>query len=332
MKALDEILDLAIESPESLPEVMMYCRVAGVRLGNEPLQRWSAQELAGYLSPSETPQYRFVRGSLRGNFGRYFEPPMPDAIPATVLGPELRQLLEIVPLSASVGVLSQMQDDGSVFFPVPLQRDILSLINQQFGTAGRFHDLWVQVPPGSIRHVLMEIRQRAVTVLSELIAVSSVVNNANDEMTTLDQSGEITQAINQILNVGTVGTLVYRSAGVSVDNSIHTIQQINVGDWDSLDSYLERQLVRVEERVKLQELLQSESEPSSADESGRDIQEWVERVSDRLSDGAAEVLKESTKKTMTNVLTAAIKSYAPTVGRWAWVAVLDISQRLTSGS
>lgn len=331
MKTLEEILDLAIESPDSLPEAMMYCRVAGVRLGNEPLQRWAGQELVGYPSLEETPQYRLVRGSLRGNFGRYFEPPMPDAIPATVLAPQLRQLLEIVPLSASVGVLSQMQDDGSIFFPVPLQRDILSLINQQFGTAGRFHDLWVQIPPGSIGRVLMEIRQRAVSVLSELITVSSIVNS-NDKMSSEELRGEIAQATNQILNVGAVGTLIYRSAGVSVDNSNHTIQQIKVGDWGSLDSYLERQRVPPEQRIKLQGLLQPNLDDPEADESGRDIQEWIEQVSDQLSDGAAEVLKDSTKKAMTDILTGAIKSYAPTVGRWAWVAALDISQRLMSGS
>lgn len=64
MKTIPEILDLALESIDNLPDAIMRCKVLADGLGHQGFQEWVNLELYGYPDLKLVPEYRRVRGRV----------------------------------------------------------------------------------------------------------------------------------------------------------------------------------------------------------------------------------------------------------------------------
>ena len=64
---LDDIINLAIDGKQPLPDILRKCLLLGHELKNERLKAWANQELNGY-NGRDVPEYRIIPAPAKGNF------------------------------------------------------------------------------------------------------------------------------------------------------------------------------------------------------------------------------------------------------------------------
>jgi|ERR1035438_916071 hypothetical protein len=82
---LDDIINLAIDGKQPLADILRRCLLLGHELKNERLKTWANQELNGYSSSNEIPNYRVVHAIAKGHFMGAFNAqlknyPLPSAM------------------------------------------------------------------------------------------------------------------------------------------------------------------------------------------------------------------------------------------------------------
>jgi len=70
---LDDIIKLATDGKQPLPDILRKCLILGHELKNETLKTWANQELNGYPSAENLPEYRIAQAEARGNFTGPFQ-------------------------------------------------------------------------------------------------------------------------------------------------------------------------------------------------------------------------------------------------------------------
>jgi hypothetical protein len=70
MSLLREIQEAAIDAKLPLATLLRKCKVLGARLGNGDFKEWVENELNGYTSTDDLPEYRvlLVNSSRRGQY------------------------------------------------------------------------------------------------------------------------------------------------------------------------------------------------------------------------------------------------------------------------
>jgi len=65
---LDQIIQLAEDSKQPVPDLLRKCLRLGHELKNERLKTWATLELNGYASGRDVPNYRILSANAYGNF------------------------------------------------------------------------------------------------------------------------------------------------------------------------------------------------------------------------------------------------------------------------
>jgi len=118
---LDDIINLAIDGKQPLPDILRKCLLLGHELKNQRLKEWANQELNGYTS-RDIPEYRIEQGPAYGDFvGPFYEQWQKHIIPPAVLEKEHREWAETLYLSAAVSSYAELTagSSGVLRFPWP---------------------------------------------------------------------------------------------------------------------------------------------------------------------------------------------------------------------
>src|SRR5260221_10456243 len=100
---LDDIINLAIEGKQPLPDILRKCLLLAHELKNDQLKTWANQELNGYEFGKDVPEYRIVPAPAKGNFiGPLYAQYNSHLIPSLVLEERHREFAEKVYLLQSV--------------------------------------------------------------------------------------------------------------------------------------------------------------------------------------------------------------------------------------
>ncbi len=310
MKAISEILDLAIESPDNLPTAMLHTKVLADRLQNPRLSEWVNKELNGYPDYADVPQYRRIRGRLRGVFEKYWVTTVTDDVPIQTLGRDLYDLVSQIILPQSVNAIARFQDDGTVGFSVGMEDELLNLINSHFGNQGRFHRVFNVCHAGSIAIVLADIQQILVTTLSELGQVLPIDAEISD--VTPAQTLAVDDVATR-LAIHAHGDVYFNSTVNSISQSQIDNRQINIGDWKKFQEFLSQQGVTPDLQDKGKAVL-DEIEAGHGDEDKKtQLKEWIQETAAEMSSGVGDALKDETKKEATKLIIEKVKEYAPSV-------------------
>jgi len=76
---LDDIINLAVDGKQPLPDILRKCLLLGHELKNDLLKAWANQELNGYKSGKDIPEYRIIPSQARGSFIGPFQSQSPRA-------------------------------------------------------------------------------------------------------------------------------------------------------------------------------------------------------------------------------------------------------------
>src|SRR5215211_4229937 len=317
MKSIPEIIDLAVASTDNLPTAMLRSKVLADELRYEPFKAWVDSELNGYPSKAQTPEYRRIRGHLRGQFQRYLEHVGKEDVPRQTLGPDVAPLAETIFLHQGVGILANLPDDGTVYFPLEVEKELLQLINLHFGFRGRFTSLQLDCPPGALRPVVVTIQHKLVSLLSEinqLFPTQETIEPVNPE-----QAAELDRKVGHYLTIQHAQTVVVALAGVQIDQLNNVLQQIQVHNWPDLDEFLSKQNVPEDKRQAVKEILDKVEEGDQSQETQQELKQWLGDTAGNMASGMGDIAKETTKKVVSDTLLEGLKRYAPEIAKWGWV-------------
>jgi AbiTii len=118
---LDEIINAAVDSKQPLPDILRKCLLLGHELKNERLKQWANQELNGYSSGTEVPEYRIIEAEAKGNFSGPFHSSLRNwSVPSLALDEKHRDFGERLYLTQAVSAFQDLVGDpkcSAIEFP-----------------------------------------------------------------------------------------------------------------------------------------------------------------------------------------------------------------------
>jgi AbiTii-like protein len=265
---LDDIISLAVDGKQPLPDILRKCLLLGHQLKNETLKDWANQELNGYPSTKLIPEYRIVQAEARGNFtGRFGSGARNWPIPSVALNKEHRDFGEVVYLTQAVSAYQDVanHEQDNITFPWPSN---LALIYQTRFFQGRYVlvSAWQEISKSTIVELLDSIRNRTLNMALQL----------KDELGTsyADLSKVHVSEASKIQNIifqNTGGNTTVAFGHATVDASTHTQNIVAAGDKQALESVLSNAGLERADLEKLDEVIQADG----GKKIGAKVKSWI---------------------------------------------------------
>lgn len=167
---LDEIVNEALDETRSLSQLLRKCLVLANQLKNEQLKAWANQELEGYKTSQDVPDYRVVNAPAAGNFSGYGGAAMNNfPIPPGVLKLEHRSRAQKVKLMQSVSAYEEAvrkNTTGVVYFAWP--GDLVLYYQERLMESYNLVSANQHIPISSVVEILNAVRNRTLKLTLEI--------------------------------------------------------------------------------------------------------------------------------------------------------------------
>jgi hypothetical protein len=109
MSLLREIKNAAIESNTDLVTLLRKCKVLAARLGSQEFGMWVENELSGYKSEDNLPEYRVFHVNSRGHFLGAFGSELRNAdIPLMTIPEDYQEMMSKANMMQSVASIETL--------------------------------------------------------------------------------------------------------------------------------------------------------------------------------------------------------------------------------
>ena len=169
MSLLREIQDAAIDSKTDLASLLRQCKVLATRLGSAEFRAWVDNELSGYKSVDDLPEYRILHVFSKGHFGdgyKYF--PHID-IPLGYIPEGAREGLArscIMESIASIEALAEKPPTG--LLKELWNPDFVASVGKNIYRDMMCTEAWKVIPQTALIAILDEIRNRILNFVLEI--------------------------------------------------------------------------------------------------------------------------------------------------------------------
>jgi AbiTii len=283
---IEDIRDKAVSSKTPLEDVLRHCMVLAAKLKHEPLKQWTHNELNGYASSADVPDYRVVWPQLRtkpiDNFERGGEP-----ISTRGMSPELARLVRSIQLRQGVAELEAWQKQGGRKIAVPEElRDHADSVSISWRVLEAYRD--VDAP--MLHGVLSSIRNRVLEFVLSLEEASSQIEEAAPgtkpvRLSELDERfGVIIMGNSNVVTIAGNSALVQKIERQVVRNDLGSLKAFLV-DQGATDANI-KQLGEVIETAKPEDL----DKPRSA------LSKWVNTTAKSIASGSKTVAMAAAKE------------------------------------
>jgi hypothetical protein len=291
---LDDIINLAVDGKQPLPDILRKCLLLGHELKNERLKEWANQELSGYQSKEDTPEYRHLPGIAKGHFfGAYGGELKNYPIPPAALEEKHRHWAREVYLpqgvSAYEGIIAS-SDNTTMTFPWP--GDMVLYYQQKLLDGYGLISAGLDVSKSAFIEALDTVRNRT---LNMALQIKDELGTSYDDLRRIQSSDAAKIQSIVFNNIGGNSNVAF---GGSVDASGQTI--ITVGDRKGLDAALSRAGLDKEDLDGLTGAIKADGPKP-----GNKVGEWVKEKSSKVLAGGVKV----GTKIGSEILTAWIKQH-----------------------
>jgi hypothetical protein len=280
---LDDIIDLATDGRQPISTLLRKCLVLAHQLKNERLRMWANEELNGYNSIGDLPEYRTLPAAATGLFVGPGWARFQQGIPSAVLDKEHRKFAEIVYVAQPVGTLEDTLKSGSDSnLSFPWSANLVAYYQDKLQSGWQLFSAHQTVPKSVIAGIVDTLRTR---VLNMALEIQSDVGEKDEDLKgiTPEESKKVDQTI--VNNI--FGGNVYVSTGQST-MSATTVQQQQqnfvAGDWEHLAKVL-RGLGMSE--AELNEL--SMAVNGDGKTMGAKVKDWIEKTAPKVLSGGVKV-------------------------------------------
>jgi hypothetical protein len=274
MNLLDEIINIAIDTKQSLPVLLRKCLLLAYELKNERLKSWANQELNGYDPKQELPDYRIMHIGTYANFTGPFGASMRNwPIPPAVLEEPHRDFARKVELRQAISCYeaSVQSRDGSMTYTWP--GDLCLYYQDKLVDGYVLVSAWQTVPSSAISGMIDTIRNRTLNMALE---VKAELGNRADGMSMTNTDAEkISQSITHNIFNGPA----YFASGTSQVQITNTGNEtfITQGNRDALDGLLLKSGLSDPDVQELSTAMQRDGKRV-----GSSVTAWIARVSPKL--------------------------------------------------
>jgi AbiTii len=169
---LDDIIRLAEDGKQPIADILRKCLRLGHELKNEHLKVWATQELNGYDTGRDVPEYRKMPAEAYGNFvGPFHAQYHSHIIPPAVMLPENREFAEQVYLTGAVSAYSAAAHDeeGTAVLSFPWPANMIGYYSDKLLKGGFIcHSAWQQIPTSAVVGMLDTIRNLTLKMALEI--------------------------------------------------------------------------------------------------------------------------------------------------------------------
>jgi len=163
---------VADEESHPISSCLLQAKILASKLRGRKFRQWVDQELDGYSSPEDIPDYRWISPPLYGDFAGHFGSQMRNVRLSTDgLPSEIRLKVETIRLPQNVGTLEGMLSSPTDYFERQWEISLVELLRRSSGV--RIDGMILNsatscIPKSSIRGLLHSIRKRLLDFLIEL--------------------------------------------------------------------------------------------------------------------------------------------------------------------
>lgn len=187
MSLLSDIQDAVIDSNTNLATLLRKCKVLATRLGNDDFKNWVENELNGYKSNEELPEYRILDVNSKGHFsdksGSIFKN---LDILINNFPEENRQIMSTCYLTHHIATLeSLVRDSKNGIVQEPWDPGIVSVSSQIFYQNMSCIQAWKIIPVSNLVGLLDEVRNKILTFV-----LKSEFENTNDNSLQINSNQE----------------------------------------------------------------------------------------------------------------------------------------------
>jgi len=290
---LDDIIRLAQDDQQSLPNLLRRCLTLASELKNDQLKKWANQELDGYQDAfDQVPAYRKVHAVAYGAFAGQFQAWAGKhiIIPA-VMEKEHRYRAETVHLIQSVSSLDNLlkTDTTKGVIAAHWPPNMIAYYSEKLWDGWVCHDAWQEIPKNTLVEVLDSVRN--VTLRMALDIRSELGTSADDLSQIKPREADKIQSI-------VINNLGGNVALGDLDASGSTV--IIAGDRKALDDALSQAGLSKVDLDSLTGALQTDGATP-----GNKVAEWVKEKGSKVLVGGIKV----GTKIGSEILTAWIKQH-----------------------
>lgn len=281
MDLLDEIINIAIDTKQSLPVLLRKCLLLAYQLKNDRLKSWANQELNGYDTGQDLPDYRVMHVGAHANFNGAFSAGMRNwPIPPAVLEERHRGFARRVELRQAISCYeaANKSNDGSMRYPWP--GDLCLYYQDKLLDGYALVSAWQSVPASAISGMVDTIRNRTLNMALELKSDTPNTNNIDNDAK--EGADKVSQAVTHNIFNGPA----YFASGESQLNVVtsgqHTV--IATGSRDDLDRVLLKSGLSQPDVQELEAAIQKDGRSI-----GSSVQSWIAKVAPKLLAGGVKV-------------------------------------------
>ena len=291
---LKEIRDATVDANVPIANVLRKCAVLGDQLNNGELRDWALQELQGYKSEDEVPEYRKIGALLRGNLvgpqqSGYKNMP----IPAMCLPEQLRDRADISVLAEGVAGLERLlEGEGDTLtFTWPGDWIARAQHKGQIMQGYVLYAAWQDISKSSVTGVLDAIRNRVLEFCLRLGKERpELMATDDDSPPTAADTTAARQVFNNVIIGSQIGNIASASPGATQSAQIGIIP----GDMPGLMKALTGAGVPPDEAEALKAAIEQESGQTGKQK----CDSWLERADQAVASGAWSLVSGATIATI----------------------------------
>lgn len=276
MKLLNEIVDLLSSKDGSLTDALLKTKVLMHKIGHQELAGWVNDELNGYPSGKDVPEYRVIPARLLADVANTAWRQSNQQVPLSHLTDELRRTLSENRVHQPIRVLEQYAATPNGSLQLPVSPEFQHTFNSTLAKNGWIEKMWTQIEVTQIIHLLIEVRSR-------LLDFALVLQHELDEVEEEDVK-EVAKGIDApaMFHGAVFGDNTVVVVG---DHNQTTISnEVKKGDFESLAALFKKGKVEDGDIIELKDAIAADGVPKQG-HYGERVKVWLGKMTGKAIDG-----------------------------------------------
>lgn len=293
---LKEIRDASVDANVPIANVLRKCAVLGARLNNNDLRDWALQELNGYGTDLDVPEYRRVTAPLTGDFTGALQGFSNTPIPAVFLPKQLQNRARWHCFREGVAGMESLLEGKGEAVTISWSGDWIAWIQSE----GKFDMTLVAarqvIGVSAIVNIIDTVRNRVLEFCLRLEEeMPELIGNDDSSPTSADKT-TVSQVFNQVFVFGPyTGNIANASPAAE-----QFTMDINKGDLSGLTKALREFGVPPSEVDALKSSIEEDGENG---QNARTIAtDWFKRATQAVASGTWSLAKGATIATISRAI------------------------------
>lgn len=304
MKLINDIINELIDTEKSITSPLLKTKVLASRLQNEVLLNWVSNELKGYDTISDLPDYRRYSGNITGTYINGHLQYNDQPIPTVGLKSELEEMLRSMDFYQSISSLETLKGENkSGKLEQTFPAELTGLIQQNWRKMGNPYLQLINckksISVNAVVEILAFVRNN---LLDFMLKIDSEFGNITEIEELKTKTKEIATIMNQtIINNSGDGNVVNTGNKAKISSTI----TISKGNKEALSKHLQDIGLTKDDTDELVQVIDCEEPDYEKTTFGQKVNAWTQKMLGKALDGSWNVGVGAAG----NLIAEAIKNY-----------------------